>query len=129
MTQQDVGVTSSIIAALLEGIAREDNDDYLLHAQTFALIQLRNPTATMKGLASDNPRVQKAALIALNQMADSPLNHQDVILLLDTTDPVLRTTAIEVITQHKEWAEKIAANCFRAIHPQYDVLRQRRWGK
>ena len=108
MTQQDAGATSSTVAALLQGIAREDNDDYLLHAQTYALIQLGNPTATMKGLASDNPRVQKAALIALNQMPDSPLDHKDVIVLLDTSDPVLRTSAIEVITQHKEWAEKIA---------------------
>ena len=108
MKHKAKGSTSSIVAALLKGIAREDNDDYLLHAQTYALIQLRNPDATMKGLASVNPRVQKAALLALNQMPDSPLDHQDVIVLLDTTDPVLRTTAIEVITQHKEWAEKIA---------------------
>ena len=79
-----------------------------MHAQTYALIQIGNSEATMAGLASENPRVQKAALIALNQMPNSPLSHEDVILLLDTADPLLRTTAIEVITQHKEWAQKIA---------------------
>ncbi len=108
MTNQDAVPTSPIVAALLGGIAREDNDEYLLHAQTYALIKLGNPLATMQGLASENPRVQKAALMALNQIPDSPLDHEDVILLLDTTDPLLRTTAIEVITQHKEWAQKIA---------------------
>ena len=108
MPRENTASTSSIVTALLDGIARDDNDDYLMHAQTYALIQIGDATATMAGLASENPRVQKAALIALNQMPDSPLGHEDVILLLDTTDPLLRSAAIEVITQHKEWAQKIA---------------------
>lgn len=108
MSQENAETSSAIVTALLDGIAREDNDDYLMHAQTYALIQIGNSKATMSGLASENPRVQKAALIALNQMPNSPLSHEDVILLLDTADPLLRTTAIEVITQHKEWAQKIA---------------------
>ena len=108
MSQENTETSSAIVTALLDGIAREDNDDYLMHAQTYALIQIGNSEATMAGLASENPRVQKAALIALNQMPNSPLSHEDVILLLDTADPLLRTTAIEVITQHKEWAQKIA---------------------
>ena len=108
MSQENTETSSAIVTALLDGIAREDNDDYLMHAQTYALIQIGNSEATMAGLASENPRVQKAALIALNQMPNSPLSHEDVILLLDTADPLLRTTAIEVITQHQEWAQKIA---------------------
>ena len=108
MPRENASETSPMVTALLEGIALEDNDDYLMHAQTYALIQIGNSEATLAGLASENPRVQKAALIALNQMANSPLDHTAVIPLLDTADPLLRTTAIEVITQHKEWAQRIA---------------------
>ena len=108
MPRENASETSPMVTALLEGIALEDNDDYLMHAQTYALIQIGNSEATLAGLASENPRVQKAALIALDQMANSPLDHTAVIPLLDTTDPLLRTTAIEVITRHKEWAQRIA---------------------
>lgn len=107
LTENTSEETAKSIQALLEGIAREDNDDYLMHAQIYALIRLNNFDATLAGLQADNPQVRRAALIALDQMADSRLSHEMVIPLLNTSDQLLRTAAIDVITKHKGWADEI----------------------
>ena len=107
LTENTSEETAKSVQALLEGIAREDNDDYLMHAQMYALIRLDNFDATLAGLQADNPQVRRAALIALDQMADRRLSHEMVIPLLNTSDQLLRTAAIDVITKHKDWADRI----------------------
>lgn len=95
------------VPALLEGLARDDNDDYLMHGQIHALIRLNDFEATKAGLSVDNPRVRRSALIALDQMEDQRLTHDLVLPLLSTDDQLLRTSAIDVIGKHGEWADEI----------------------
>ena len=107
LVSEENAENAKTVHALLEGISREDNDSYLMHAQIYALIRLGDFEATRAGLQADNPQIRRAALIALDQMANSRLTHEMVIPLLNTSDQLLRTAAIEVITKHKAWADKI----------------------
>ena len=98
---------SQAVPAILEGLARDDNDDYLMHAQIHTLIRLNDFEATKAGLTADNPRVRRSALIALDQMEDNRLTHDLVLPLLSTNDQLLRTSAIDVIGKHEDWADQI----------------------
>ncbi|MEK6246984.1 MAG: HEAT repeat domain-containing protein, partial [Planctomycetales bacterium] len=97
------------VDSLLGSLGREDNDNYLMHAQIYALIRINDFDATLPGLASENTKVQRSSLIALDQMADNRLTPELVVPLLGSTDQQLRTTAIDVITKHKSWADEIHA--------------------
>jgi HEAT repeat protein/glucose/arabinose dehydrogenase len=108
LASEDSAESATSVNALLEGISQADNDRYLMHAQIYALIRLGNFDATLAGLGADNTQVRRSALIALDQMANSRLTYDMVIPLLNTSDQLLRTTAIEIITKHKDWADKIA---------------------
>ncbi len=101
-----IGSVSSV-SAILDAVAREDNDDFLMHAFVYALIRIDESAATAKGLAADNPRVQRAALVALDQMPGNHLTHKIVTPLVSTDDLDLRTTALEIISRHADWAGEI----------------------
>ena len=75
-------------------------DDHLYHALVYALIEIGDAESIAKGLAHADPRVQHAALVALDQI-DAALEREQVMSLLTTTDPMLQAAALQIITSQK----------------------------
>jgi hypothetical protein len=91
---------------LLEAI-RAGGDRFLEHALIYALIEIGNRDATLKGLADASPQVRQAALIALDQMDDGNLTEDLVTPLLNTDDPGLQKTVLAIISHRPGWAKEI----------------------
>lgn len=79
------------------------------HALLYALIEIGAAEPTARGLTSDDPRVQRGALIALDQMPGSPLTREQLTAVLETPDVRLQQTALEILGQHPAWAEEARA--------------------
>ena len=97
----------SVVPALLAALG-EVNDRVLEHSLTYALIEIAGPEETRRGLTSDNPLIQRAALMALDQMPDGGLQPEDVLALASATQPRLRDTANWIVGHHPEWSGKLA---------------------
>jgi putative membrane-bound dehydrogenase-like protein len=102
------------VTAILESL-RKDADRVLEHSLIYALIEIADPSATAKGLADDSPTVRRAALIALDQMDDGNLTRDQVAALLDTTDRLLLTAALDVISRHPGWSEELVSLAARLL--------------
>jgi hypothetical protein len=59
-------------------------------------------------MASENPSVQRATLIALDQMPGGGLKPDQVLARLDSAEPVLRETANWLVSRHPEWGGALA---------------------
>ena len=94
------------VPALLAAL-RQGGDRFLEHALIYALIQIADREATLKGLADADPRVRRGALIALDQMDGGNLTRELVIPLLDTADAALQQTALAITTTHPDWAPAV----------------------
>jgi len=92
---------------LAEAAARS-TDAHHDHAIIHSLILLNVPELLQRKLQSKNPRVQRAALIALDQINDSPLRSDDVSPLLDSADAELSRAALWVMTHHPDWTGGVA---------------------
>lgn len=79
------------------------------HAAAFLLIRANDPTWASRWLTVETPRIQRIALIALDQMDDSPLTRDMVLPLLSSDDSRLQQTALEVIARHPGWAAETLA--------------------
>ncbi len=82
-------------------------DEFLEHALIYALIEIGQAPGIRAWLSDENPRVQRAVLIALDQIAGDSLTREDVAPLLDTSDAELQQVALEVIARHPTWADEI----------------------
>jgi putative membrane-bound dehydrogenase-like protein len=80
----------------------------LEHSIIFALIEISAREATAQGLSNENPRVHRAALMALDQMRDGRLSASAVTPLLVSTNPVLKDTANWIIGRHGDWGSALA---------------------
>lgn len=78
------------------------------HAVIYALLELNNAPATAAGLKDSNPAVQKAALIALDQLPEGKLEPQAVAQLLGSKDGGLKDAAAWVLGRHPEWGDTLA---------------------
>ena len=85
------------------------------HALIHSLILLNVPEILQQKLKAKNPRVQRAALIALDQVKDSPLKQADVTPLLHSADAELSRAALWVMTHHPDWAEGVVAYLNRKV--------------
>ena len=83
-------------------------DRILEHSLIYAVIQLADPEITRTALKANDVRVQKAALIALDQMPQGNLRVADVRPLLDSKQKLLNETAWWIAEQHPEWADNLA---------------------
>jgi putative heme-binding domain-containing protein len=88
---------------LLAALAR-DGDRFLEHALVYALIRINDRAGTLPALADPNPRVRRAGLMALDQMAGGALTREQVVPLLDTDDAELQQSALAVMSRHEGWA-------------------------
>jgi putative membrane-bound dehydrogenase-like protein len=94
------------VPALLEGL-HDAGDRFLEHALIYALIQIDDRKATLAGLRAGSPKVQRGALVALDQMDHGGLTQKLVTPLLDTGDPALQKTALAVVAA-RGWADQAA---------------------
>jgi putative membrane-bound dehydrogenase-like protein len=97
----------SAIPALLKAIA-QTTDRFLEHSLIYALIEIADREGTALGLKSDNPRVRRAALIALDQMDEGKLSAATVAALLTSTEPSIKETASWIVGRHPEWGGDLA---------------------
>jgi putative membrane-bound dehydrogenase-like protein len=95
------------IAALLACLA-EPCDRVLEHSLTYALFELAETEPLAAALASDNLRVRRAALVALDQMKSPRLQAAAVLAELEAGDEPLRKTAWWIAGRHPEWGEDLA---------------------
>jgi putative heme-binding domain-containing protein len=95
------------VPAILASIRRGGVDRFLEHALVYALLRINHRDATLAALADANPNVRRAGLIALDQMPDGRLTRELVAPQLDTDDPDLQRTALEIISRHDGWAGEI----------------------
>ena len=96
----DAMVVPALLAALGNTMDRAEE-----HTIIYALIEINNPEATAKGLASDLAAIQRGALIALDQMDNGRLNGTVVAPLLAADDQPLRRAAARVFCRHPDWAD------------------------
>jgi putative membrane-bound dehydrogenase-like protein len=94
------------VPALLAAAARND-DRFLEHAVTYALIELKTPEPVMEALTNPNPRISKAALIALDQMDASLLTSKQLSPFLGASDKSLRSAALWVVSHHPDWSGEV----------------------
>jgi putative membrane-bound dehydrogenase-like protein len=98
---------ASAVPILLE-CAGLDNDRVLEHSITYALIEIGDRDATARGLDSSNPRIRRAALVALDQMENGKLEATRVAAELTSPDAALKATAWWIASRHPEWGTALA---------------------
>jgi putative membrane-bound dehydrogenase-like protein len=92
---------------LLAQLAK-NNGPVMDHSLIYALIEIGDVEGTAAGLQSKNPRVRRAALIALDQMGDKRMVAQTVTPELTSNDAALRETASWIAGRHPEWGDGLA---------------------
>jgi putative membrane-bound dehydrogenase-like protein len=102
-------------APALLAAAEQAEGRALEHSIIYALIELADPAATAKGLASKSPRVQRAAMIALDQMASDALTPGFVAARLDASDASVQETAHWILSHRPEWGGALAAWCQKRL--------------
>lgn len=94
------------VPALLAASASPD-DRFVEHAVIHALILLRRPEPLIQALKDSRPPVQKAALIALDQMDGKPLQREHLMPLLRAGDEKLAEAVLWVAGHHKDWSADV----------------------
>jgi putative membrane-bound dehydrogenase-like protein len=94
------------VPPLLEALGKPA-DRALEHSLTYALIEIGDREGTASGLKSDNPRIRRAALTALDQMENGKLAAETVAAELTSKDPSVKKTASWIIGRHPEWGEAL----------------------
>lgn len=92
---------------LLAAAATADDDRFLHHALTYALIEIADAKQTRSGLASNQTGTARAALLALDQMPGGDLTAEEAIARLD--NPSLRETAFFLLENRPEWDSAVAS--------------------
>jgi len=84
------------------------SDQVLQHSLTYALIEIGDAKALAAGLDSQNLRIRRAVLAAMDQIKDSGLNAETVSKNLDSSEPALKETAWWIASRHPEWGNTLA---------------------
>ena len=96
------------VPALVEASASA-SDRVLEHSLTYALIEIGDAASTASaGLKASAPRSRRATLIALDQIDGGQLKAEELVPLLDSSDPVLKDTAWWIVLRHPQWGAALA---------------------
>jgi putative membrane-bound dehydrogenase-like protein len=81
------------------------------HSLIYALLESARPDAVRSRLAAPNLSLNehRAALVALDQMDQGRLTPEEVLPLLDASQPILRQTAAWIVGHHPEWGPSLVA--------------------
>lgn len=82
-------------------------DRFTDHAIIHSLIRLRQTEPLIKALRHPDENVRSAALIALDQIDESPIKKSHVIPFLESSDSLLQHTGIWVVSHHIEWSDVV----------------------
>lgn len=93
-------------------VLRGVSDRYLEHAVIYALIRIGDARPLVSALRDADPSVRRGALLAMDQIEGSGLTPDQVVPLLDPTQPPLKSAALSVIARHPGWGDR-ARNYFR----------------
>jgi putative membrane-bound dehydrogenase-like protein len=106
-----ISPSSNDVAAvnLLDLLPSTEPEPILDHAFIHALISLNEANVARGGLLHSDSRVQRAALIALDQMESGDLSREDVLPLLNTEDAALQQAVLEVISRREGWSDGVVA--------------------
>ena len=85
-------------------VLREPTDPFLQHSLIYALIQINDREKVVPGLNDRDLQVRRAALIALDQMAEGQLTREQVMPLLESQDKSLQKAALTVVSHRPDWA-------------------------
>jgi putative membrane-bound dehydrogenase-like protein len=97
------------VPPLLEAVRQGPKNDVVYqHSLVYALIEIAAPAATRAGLSSRLAPVQRAALIALDQMDGGDLKAVDGLSFLRSQDEGLRSAALWIFGHRPEWATESA---------------------
>ncbi|WP_337176605.1 PVC-type heme-binding CxxCH protein [Paludisphaera sp.] len=98
------------IPTVLEALADPAAEDrFLHHALTYALIQINDPAGTAGALGSADPKVKRAALMALDQMeGGGRLDPVATAAMLADADSGVREAAGWIIGRRPEWGQALA---------------------
>jgi putative membrane-bound dehydrogenase-like protein len=91
------------VPALLEAAATAE-DRFVQHAVIHALFTIAGPEQLLTALHSADSLTRRAALIALDQMAESPLRVSHLASFLNEDNEELQQTALWVASHHPEWS-------------------------
>jgi len=91
-------------------IVEGPDDEALRMAATAALADLRDTSALRTALSHTNPRVQAAALHALEQIPGGGLRAEDVGAVLFSDRPEARDAALWVAQRHADWGDALAGS-------------------
>jgi putative membrane-bound dehydrogenase-like protein len=97
----DTAAVPNLIAASHAG------DRFEEHSIIYALIELKTPGVVAKALHDPNPRIRKAALIALDQMDNSPLKREQIRPFLQAQDQDLHKVGLWVVSHHPDWSNEV----------------------
>ncbi len=87
----------------------EPTDRFVEHALIFALIEIADAESTRKGLASEQPSIRRAAMIAIDQMPQGDLDPHTVIAELDSPDDRMQDAAWWLVSRHaQQWGGLLA---------------------
>jgi putative membrane-bound dehydrogenase-like protein len=92
--------------ALLDAAANI-TDRFIEHSIIYSLITLGQVAPLRSALHQPQPGVQKAALIALDQIDGAPLRSEDVVPLVAAKEKGLRNAALFVVSHHPDWADGV----------------------
>jgi putative membrane-bound dehydrogenase-like protein len=96
------------VPALFKALG-DQNDRFLEHSLLYALIEINDPGLIRAEVArTSDPALERAALIALDQMDDGRPEAEQVAKYLISPDPALRDTAAWVAGRHSEWGDALA---------------------
>ncbi len=100
-------IGAPVTSTLLSEATRE-NDRALDHSLLYALIEIADVDGTKAGLAADNPRTRRAALIALDQMDGGGVPAKTIAAAtFGSSHELVRQTAEWIAGRHPEWAEEM----------------------
>ncbi|MEE3371584.1 MAG: PVC-type heme-binding CxxCH protein [Planctomycetota bacterium] len=95
--------TDTAAKAVVEATANS-TDRIVDHSLIYAAIEIGMPTPLRQLLADSNPRIQRAALIALDQMPNGELTREELRPLLATENELLHESAWWVAEHRPQWA-------------------------
>jgi putative heme-binding domain-containing protein len=96
------------VPIILETVGHATKDLVLEQSLIRALIDIETAAPTRAGLKTENPAIQRAALIALDQMDGSELKPTEVVPFLSAAEERLRTTANWILSRHPDWGGELA---------------------
>jgi putative heme-binding domain-containing protein len=94
------------VPELISAAARA-TDRFNEHSVTYALIELKTPGPLVEALHSSSSRIRKSALIALDQMDQSPLTAEQLLPVLSEPNKELRRAALWVASHHPNWSGEV----------------------